>query len=186
MPASSTTWRPRLAASVPSSGLPNWRQDHVTGRCLRLQRQKAAAVAAVASAVGGAGAGNRSCGLLVTGWQGGLGNLMFKYASLWGLAATNRREPILVSPRKFPLVDIFHLTIPMPDKEPKRKYQKIGPAPFHSLFGFVSSCFLATGDQGCCKFASRLVEMECGKDYQMGGYLQSFKYFEVLNSPGTR
>ncbi|GAV01462.1 hypothetical protein RvY_12171 [Ramazzottius varieornatus] len=90
----------------------------------------------------------------------GIGNLMFMYASLWGIAKKNGLRPTIKHTK---LHDVFHLDLPPED------------------FFDLSDCNnLVLGiDEGCLydNRTERISETAKGKNVSLWGYLQSWRYF---------
>lgn len=91
----------------------------------------------------------------------GIGNRMFIYASLYGISKQNNKIPYIPN-FDYDLDKIFQVTI-LP--------QKIQP----------NIEFDARGESGCCRFDNGSAQLECNKNISLGGYRQSWRYFEKYN-----
>uniref|UniRef100_A0A183J6B3 L-Fucosyltransferase n=1 Tax=Soboliphyme baturini TaxID=241478 RepID=A0A183J6B3_9BILA len=100
---------------------------------------------------------SNNCCYLVVRCVGGLGNLMFQYASLYGLAKTNRLKPIFECENST-LEDVFrNLSI-------ARSNQSSKP-------------LVEVNSDPCCTFKQSLTTLLENRSYHVAGFVQSWKYF---------
>ncbi|CAH1779284.1 unnamed protein product [Owenia fusiformis] len=93
-------------------------------------------------------------------YTGRLGNLMFEYAGTLGIAKSNNFT-MLVN-EKHELYKYFNLSgISTPSGKPNKTVR--------------------IGENGCCKFTSRLMDIKPKRNVTVGLYLQSFKYFQNVS-----
>jgi galactoside 2-L-fucosyltransferase 1/2 len=104
-----------------------------------------------------------NCGYMIIDYvRGGMGNMMFNYAALLGVAWRNKKHPIMIASDKFPLTDSFE------------QRSLVTGSRWTSLTTWPEKI----GESGCCRYNRQVENLECGKNYQLQGYLQSFKYFD--------
>lgn len=106
--------------------------------------------------------GNKSCNYLTiitsdTLYRG-LGNVMFFYASMYGIAKMNRKLPFIHG-STFPLNDIFQITTPV------GKFLDV-------------TLFYKLTESSCCKYMNGSDVLKCEESYILGGYRISWKYFQ--------
>ncbi|CAH1786204.1 unnamed protein product [Owenia fusiformis] len=94
--------------------------------------------------------------------EAGLGNLMFMYASMYGLAVTNNRTPVLKTNHR--LLKYFTL------KVIKVTNQDIDSSRLENTKVMVPCC---------AKYFPNLCNLSPG-NHQISGYLQSWKYFDFV------
>ncbi|VDO98706.1 unnamed protein product [Soboliphyme baturini] len=97
-----------------------------------------------------------NCGILAVRCTGGLGNLMFEYASMLGLARMNNMTPSFICSSNI-LYDAFQISANRIEAEPHNAAKVSG--------------------EPCCIFKSELTRLQCGHNYVVSTYLQSWKYF---------
>lgn len=86
----------------------------------------------------------------------GTGNLMFLYASLYGIAKKNNKIAFL--PEEFPLLKIFDLTVPVTSTIPLDTFKNVG-------------------EKYCCIYEPESTDIACDTNITLGGYRESWKYF---------
>lgn len=98
--------------------------------------------------------------LLCCTLMGRLGNEMYQYASVLGIAYRTSRIPVLLSGQ--------HLRTSLKQ-----------PPPGDSQKDYVDRCRMSFNivEKSCCFYDPRLVNLDADKDYKIGLYLQSWKYF---------
>jgi galactoside 2-L-fucosyltransferase 1/2 len=88
----------------------------------------------------------------------GLGNQMFLYASLYGLAKRNKKTPILDANNPMPLLKYFPISTSERPLTPLR--------------------WIEAREQSANAYSSELSRLTSNLNIQLNGYLQSWKYFE--------
>lgn len=96
--------------------------------------------------------------LTLTAKSGRIGNEMFQYASLYGLAKANYKQPFLNTSSNFAVTKIFNLSIPY------------GNSP--------SNNFVVDEETACCEFKENSTRMNCDQNVTLEGFRQSYKYFD--------
>ncbi|VDO96586.1 unnamed protein product [Soboliphyme baturini] len=99
---------------------------------------------------------NAPCGRIYARCSINLANMMFQYASLYGIAKANNLWPYFECEKTL-LYDTFRLSIPRVTSSPK------------------NATFLS--EKACCMHDQQMMKLGCGKDYVTDGYLQSWLYF---------
>lgn len=90
---------------------------------------------------------------------GRLGNKLFDYASLYGLAKINRKKPIQSTYDNKQHLNIFkNLSIPYAN---------------YSLVTFINYL-----QNGCCRFNEHFTKMPCDRNVTVSGFKHSYKYFD--------
>lgn len=95
--------------------------------------------------------------------DGRTGNLMFRYASLYGVAKVNNKIPLVIY-ENFPLSEAFKLTIPI------LNVSYINESNFRQVY-----------DPMTFGFSDKVFNLSCNESYEMSGLRQSFKYFDLYH-----
>ncbi|KAL3864404.1 hypothetical protein ACJMK2_006090 [Sinanodonta woodiana] len=118
--------------------------------------------------IGGGDVGISSSSIIVAGPflcsanKGRLGNLMFEFASLTGIAALNNRTLIVgTGDYIYKVFDLKNVTV-LDNRDVCNTFEVIEET------------------LGCCKFDSTLMTLPRGKSFKIGLYLQSWKYFQLV------
>ncbi|XP_076437317.1 uncharacterized protein LOC143276598 [Babylonia areolata] len=100
--------------------------------------------------------------LLCITWKCRLGNQLFEYASVLGLARKLHRTPVFTPSTSGILKSALHHPPPDPTAEQAER------------------CRAAQWvmEKNCCSYDEKFLELDPRKDYAVGKYLQSWKYFE--------
>ncbi|KAK7106191.1 hypothetical protein V1264_017477 [Littorina saxatilis] len=105
---------------------------------------------------------DKSKKLLCVRFTGRLGNELFQYASTLGLALTLHRTPVFIGSVHLPSV-LKHFGDPSID------YTQL-----HARCDKAAS----VGEKTCCKWEESLTKLDPSKDFTVGLYLQSYRYFD--------
>ncbi|XP_070202435.1 galactoside alpha-(1,2)-fucosyltransferase 2-like isoform X2 [Littorina saxatilis] len=100
--------------------------------------------------------------LLCVRFTGRLGNELFQYASTLGLALTLHRTPVFIGSVHLPSV-LKHFG------DPSVNYTQL-----HARCDKAAS----VGEKTCCKWEESLTKLDPSKDFKVGLYLQSYRYFD--------
>ncbi|XP_070188950.1 galactoside alpha-(1,2)-fucosyltransferase 2-like [Littorina saxatilis] len=105
---------------------------------------------------------NSFTGVLCKRFTGRLGNELFEYASTLGLALTLKRLPVFLGSHYLPFALMsFNQTSA-------------------SFSRFQNRCKLSAraSEVSCCKFEEKLTRLNSSRDFTIGLYLQSYRYFQ--------
>lgn len=94
---------------------------------------------------------------ILSSYAMGLGNLMFIYASLFGISKNNKKNYFMPTYFNFPLFQFFNLSSPELDIN----YNTWDRLP----------------ESKCCQYDPNVESLPCNKNYLITGYRQSYKYF---------
>lgn len=98
--------------------------------------------------------------VVCTSYTGRLGNLMFEFASSYGIARSNGMK--LVVPTDLKLLKIFELN---------------GTEIIQNSSACDTGHFVRIGERKCCAFDQKVVNLNATNNVKLVGYLQSYYYF---------